>query len=214
MKRLFPIVRYRFLLFVKESYMMDDTASEAQSFAREMFVLAWRGDAGAREWFQCHFRGVLLDLLNRHPGREAACRLYSEEYYVNRVFQDTWDRSLDCPQMEFNSLTAIRHYLLVRLNGLIMDARRTLKALEKSHLSPCVLAPEKCGEDRTEAQQLWRSIEAALSNERERRLAYLLFHCNLKPKDIMHTFPQEFADLHEISHMRHTIMDLAGSISV
>src|SRR5713226_8777045 len=71
----------------------------------KMFMRAWHGDLYAQGWFQRHFSGVLLDWFMRHPGREAACRLYSEEYYINRVFQDSWDRSLDCPQMEFNSLT-------------------------------------------------------------------------------------------------------------
>src|ERR1700736_4884331 len=43
----------------------------------KMFMCAWHGDAYAQRWFQRHFHGALLDWLIRHPGSEAACRLYS-----------------------------------------------------------------------------------------------------------------------------------------
>jgi hypothetical protein len=191
--------------------MMNGSSMEAQSFACEKFLLAWRGDQFAQEWFQRHFRGILLDWLNRHPGREAACRLYSEEYYVDRTFRDAWHRALDCPQVEFNTLPAVIQYLVAHFNGLIMDALRTLKLSEESHLMPSGLTQEKCIEDRTEAQELWESIQERLSSERERRLAYLLFHCSFKPEDIMQTFSQEFSDAREISHVRHSVMELIGN---
>ena len=41
-----------------------------------------------------------------------------------------------------------------------------------------------------------------LSDMREQRLVYLLFHCGLKPKDIVRTYPQEFPDVEEISGLR------------
>ena len=189
---------------------MDDTTSEGQSFAYNKFMRARHGDQYAQDWFQGHFRGVLLDRLNRHPGREAACHLYSQEYYVDRTFHLAWDSSRDRPQTEFDTLTAVIQFLLAHLNGLIIDALRTLKMSDESYLPCPAVTQEMRREDRSEAQELWKNMQEILSNERERRLAYLLFHCSLKPVDIMRTFPQEFNDVREISHLRSTILGLVS----
>jgi hypothetical protein len=47
-----------------------------------------------------------------------------------------------------------------------------------------------------------------LPNERERRMAYLLFHCGLKPLDIVATYPQEFNDVRAIARLRLSIIEL------
>ena len=59
-----------------------------------------------------------------------------------------------------------------------------------------------------ETQRVWSNLQASLSNERERRLAILLFSCSLKPKDIVDTYPQEFGDVREITRVRLSMMEL------
>ena len=46
-----------------------------------------------------------------------------------------------------------------------------------------------------------------LPSERERRLAFLLYHCNLKPREIVRRCPQEFPDVNEIFRMTRNIVD-------
>ena len=46
-----------------------------------------------------------------------------------------------------------------------------------------------------------------LSNPREQRVAYLLFHCGLKPREIVRLCPQEWRSTEEIYALRHTIME-------
>jgi hypothetical protein len=46
-----------------------------------------------------------------------------------------------------------------------------------------------------------------LSDAREQRLAYLLFHCGLKPEEIVHFYPHDFSDVREISSLRHNIIE-------
>ena len=89
-----------------------------------------------------------------------------------------------------------------------MDTYQILKLLEEGHLPPPGLRKEKSREERAEAQKLWESIQAVLANEREQRLAYLLYNCSLKAADIMHIFPQEFSNPREISHVRYAVMQL------
>jgi hypothetical protein len=44
-------------------------------------------------------------------------------------------------------------------------------------------------------------------SDREQRVAYLLFHCGLGPKDIVRIFPEEFNDVREISLLRCSIIE-------
>ncbi len=66
---------------------------------------------------------------------------------------------------------------------------------------------EPATEDDYEDQDLWEVIESLLQNERERRLAYLLYHCGLKPRDIVRYRPEEFSDVQEIYRLTRNIME-------
>ena len=175
-----------------------------------MFMRAWHGDPNAQEWFQRHFRGVLRDWFMRHPGREAACRLHREEYYIDRAFQCAWQIPLNSPPFEFNTLATVLRCLCANLQGLMLDALRNPVPAKMT----CVQVSDSTEvlSSQTETQKLWSNVQASLSNERERRLANLLFSCGLKPKDIVDTFPQEFSDVREISRLRLSVMELICDI--
>lgn len=55
--------------------------------------------------------------------------------------------------------------------------------------------------------ELWRKIQGILPDARSQRLAYLIYNCNLKPREIIMSCGQEFNDLQEIYHLRYTIME-------
>jgi len=60
--------------------------------------------------------------------------------------------------------------------------------------------------DEAESSELWESIRNLLPTVRERRAAYLLFHCGLKPRDIVRYCPQEFTQVSEIYRLRRNIL--------
>jgi hypothetical protein len=62
-------------------------------------------------------------------------------------------------------------------------------------------------EDRYHEDELWETISNVLSGERERRVAYLHFHCNLKPREIVHYCPGEFRGKEEIYRLKRNIME-------
>jgi hypothetical protein len=62
-------------------------------------------------------------------------------------------------------------------------------------------------EDHTDSTEVWDILQTMLTNRHERRLAYLLFHCGLKPREIVRFCPQEFRDVHEIYRLRHNTME-------
>ena len=57
------------------------------------------------------------------------------------------------------------------------------------------------------SSEAWDNIKSLLSNERERRLAYLFYHCNLKPKEIVRDYPEEFSYTQEIYQLTRNIME-------
>ena len=56
-------------------------------------------------------------------------------------------------------------------------------------------------------ESTWKSIESLLCDDRERRLAYLLYYCGLKPRDIVVRCSQEFDDVKEIYRLSHNIIE-------
>ena len=57
-----------------------------------------------------------------------------------------------------------------------------------------------------EAGELWEVLQTMLPGQREQRLASLLYHCGLKPREIVRFCPQEWSDVQEIYHLRRSIL--------
>ncbi len=101
---------------------------------------------------------------------------------------------------EFTTLSAILGYLHATLNGLLTDTLRfhLCGRTREAPLPASGCFEEPAAPDCLDGQSNWESIASLLPDERERRLAYLLYHCGLKPREIVQRCPQEFADVKEI----------------
>jgi hypothetical protein len=166
-----------------------------------------QGEQGAWAWVKYCFGGVVLDWLRRHPKRAHACRLESEEHYVAQAFERFWHATPSHKQVEFTTLAAVLHSLRASLNGAILDMLRA-DARPRESSRPVPAEPgETHMEDMTSSSEVWEMLKALLVNPREQRLAYLLFHCGLSPREIVRCCPQEWSDVHEVSHLRCTIME-------
>lgn len=163
-----------------------------------------QGDQEAWAWVQHCFSGLMLNWLSRHPNRAAACRLESEENYVAQAFERFWLATASNQRVAFNTLAAALHYLRASLNGVILD---TLRAYARPREISLLEPGEPYMEDVTSSNEVWDILKTLLSNPRERRLAYLFFHCGLKPREIVHFCPQEFNDIREVYGLRRTIME-------
>jgi hypothetical protein len=152
------------------------------------------------------FGGVVLDWLGRHPKRADACRLESEEHYVAQAFQRFWQDSASHQRVKCNTLAAALHSLRVSLHGAILD---TLRAYERPWVTS-LPEPGELGEpymeDVTSSSEVWEMLLTLLPDWREHRVAYLLFHCGLKPPEIVRLCPLEWSDVHEIYRLQHTIL--------
>lgn len=165
------------------------------------------GDPEAWAWVQQCFSGLVLGWLRRHPYRETACRLENEEYYVDQVFERFWQATTLNHKVEFSTLAAALRYLRLSLNAAILDTLRANVRSREVSLPEPGEPGEPYIEDVTYSNEIWEIIQTMLPDKREQRLAYLLFYCGLKAREIVRYLPQEWSDVHEIYRMRRSITE-------
>ncbi len=114
-----------------------------------------------------------------------------------RLRQAVVERRVTC-----ETLSEMLVYLRVSLNGAILETLRV--SSRPTTVSECILG-ERYLKSHPDNLEVWYRVLAKLSNERERRLAYLLYHCGLEPAEIVRCCPQEWSDVHEVTRLRRCI---------
>lgn len=192
---------------------LQNSETSLEQYTIELFRRAViQHDPFARECVQQSFHETVLDWLRTHPLKEVACRFESEEHYVAQAFTRFWTVADAHQQGEFQSLVSALQYLQVSLNATLLDAVRTHT---HPHNKPSLPEEEAAAygggrpsiESGGENQKLWEMLQSLLPSPQEQRVAYLLFHCGLKPNEIMHFCPQEFQSLEEIYRLRRTVVE-------
>jgi len=181
----------------------DDDRSCLEMFHRAL----GQQDALAWEFIQQHYRSIMFHWLQCHPQKEIACQFESEENYIALGFERFWQATVCHQQVQFNTLAAAMNYLRASLNGAILD---TLRAYARPHIVPLPDdrdPGESWGEDQDGQSQFWETLLGMLTDDREQRVAYLLFHCGLKPRQILYYCPWEFPDVHEVYRLRRRIIE-------
>jgi len=144
--------------------------------------------------------------LDGHPHKEMACRMDREEHYVTQAFERFFKATVR-QQITFSTLADALLSLRTYLNSALLDALRASSRSGDIMLPVCSEA-EHSGVTISNQSEVWEMLRNMLPDMREQRLVYLLFHCGLKPKDIVRTYPQEFPDVEEISGLRHRLIQL------
>lgn len=142
--------------------------------------------------------------LDCHPQRETACRLDKEERYVTQAFVRFYQATVH-QKVAFNTLVDALLSLRAYLNGAILDALRA-SSRSREMLVPRHSEAERSGVTSSKQSEVWDMLKNMLPDVREQRMVYLLFHCGLKPKDIVCNYPQEFQDVEEISYLRRRLI--------
>ncbi len=111
-------------------------------------------------------------------------------------------------RVAFETFAGALVYLRASLHGAILD---TLRAYSRPREVP-LPEPGDPGEpfreeDQPDSGEVWEILQTMLPNGREQRLAYLLFHCGLKPREIVRFCPQEWDDIQEIYRRRRNIIE-------
>ncbi len=165
----------------------------------------------AQKWLEYHLSAMLIDWIQAHPSRDLARRLHPEEYFVIQAFKRCWQTSLQHYEFEFKNMADVLYYLRVCLNAVILEALRNYSQQGNRPLRTSLVARELFSYQDDSSHEVWSIIEGKLSDTRERRLAYLLFNCALRPVEIVCSCPQDFSDVQEVSRIRRDIMEFLSN---
>jgi hypothetical protein len=164
------------------------------------------GDQEAWAGFQQCLEETVLTWLHEHPSREAACRGLYEKHVVVQAFERFRQVAVQA-QIACETPAGMQAYLRASLNGVILD---TLRALSRPReVSGPVLgqAGEPGGENQMDSNENWEILQTLLPSAREQRLASLLYHCGLGPREIVRGSPQEWRDVQEIYRLQRKIVE-------
>jgi len=167
-------------------------------------------DIDAWELLQKRFSPIVRAWMRNHAQRDVACRHQTEEDYVDETFVRVWHASTR-NTLEFDSMAAALRYLKLCLQGAIIDSLRAYSRTRELPLpdpgSDTHYIEEPATEDDYESNDLWEAIKGLLPNERERRLAYLLYINGLKARDVIRFRPEEFGDIQEVYRLTRNIVE-------
>jgi integrase len=163
------------------------------------------GDQDAWAGFRQCLEEIVLTWLYEHPNREVVCRGLCEKHLVAQAFERFRQVAVR-RQMAFETLARVLVYLRASLQGAILDTLRTLST--PGAVSRPV--PDQVGEpgveDPIDSNEFWEALQTQLLSAREQRLVYLLYHCGLRPREILRGLPQEWSDVQEIYCLRRKIV--------
>ncbi|GCE14039.1 hypothetical protein [Tengunoibacter tsumagoiensis] len=160
----------------------------------------------AWETLQGLFSDNIRIWLGAHSHRELALRRESEQTYIDDTFRRFWQAVSD-QGLTFKTLGSALNYLRLCLHCAIMDTVRQHARHSIERIPEQGQPNEPQVEDSYHETELWEAIKSLLPGEREQRVAYLLFHCNLKPREIIRYCPQEFQNEEEIYRLKRNIME-------
>ena len=184
---------------------MEQDVNEAYDLELVRRIIT-EGDQQARIELEQRWHEILLGWLRSHPGREVACRWESEEYHIAMAFERFWQAAVE-GQVTCQALAEVLTYLRASLHGIILQTLRT-NARPGFSWRPRPGEPGKPDmNDHADAGEIWARLQAMLADQREQRLAYLLYQCGLSPSEIVRFYPQEWSDVQEIHGVRRAILE-------
>jgi hypothetical protein len=183
----------------RRSVMRQEVDETGEVFRLELWRRAsQQGDLEAWAAFQQSLEETVLVWFHAHPSREVASHVQSESHFVARAFEQVWHLVVQ-GQVACQTLSEALVYLRASLCGAILEGLRVARC-------PGATSSLLDREEPSESGVVWSKLQAALSNERERRLAYLLYHCGLSPAEIVCCSPQEWSDVREVARLRCSIL--------
>ena len=177
-------------------------------YCLEIFYRALKKqDDQASELLVRSLRGMAIGWLRSHPRYDSAMRYESEDNYVIEAFARLWNARHD-KSTNFETLGAALFYLKRSLLTAVQDTLRFYEKQVVQLAEPGTgSSDEPVAQEEDDGRELWEVLQSFLPSEREKQLAYLMFHCNLKPREIMQRRPGMFSDVGEIYHLHRNIMD-------
>ena len=188
-----------------QEYSTDSSDSaEAESFVEMCRRAVTQHDQRARQRVQYKVSGVMRDNLRHHPWYGQIRQAGNEEQFIALAFERFW-QSANVPvnglheqQEWFNDQSAIFRRLRAALNSVVLETLRANTRQREMRTRSTQLS---------DAHSLWGLIQRLVPDRREQRVAYLLYHCGLKPTEIVRSCSDEFTDTQEVKRLSYSVLE-------
>jgi DNA-directed RNA polymerase specialized sigma24 family protein len=165
-------------------------------------------DEQAWEQLSQQWRGLLIHWLLLHPLVRVALECEAPEHYVETALRK-FRQATTLPNRSwqtFSALAGVLSYLRCCLNSAVLDAVR--QARHRQDTVSVTGSAEDVGSlpPEVHTEDLWRSIEQALPERRERLLVFLRYVQGYRPRDLAAGHPQAFPTVREVDQLELAIL--------
>ncbi len=164
-------------------------------------------DEVAWELVYQQWKGLLLHWLLQHPAARLVLEQASSESYLtaalSRFWQATTNTTYSQPVLE--TLADHLAYLRRCLNSVVLDAVRQIRA-RPQEVAEEVLVRGAGTQMESSGGELWRCIERALPDARERQLLYLRYVLGYQPREVAARYPTDFPQVKQVYQMERTLL--------
>jgi DNA-directed RNA polymerase specialized sigma24 family protein len=164
-------------------------------------------DAVAWELVYQQWKGLLLHWLLQHPAARLVLEQASSESYLSAALSRFWQATTNTTysQPVFETLADHLAYLRRCLNSVVLDAVRQIRA-RPQEVAAEVLVRGADTQKEASGGELWRCIERALPDARERQLLYLRYVLGYRPREVAARYPTDFPQVKQVYQMERTIL--------
>jgi DNA-directed RNA polymerase specialized sigma24 family protein len=157
------------------------------------------------------YQGFVLACIRRHPVASAVRE--DEDYLVNRAFQRLWSAVTPERFDQFAGLPALLKYLKMCAHSVLLDAARQQRGNPIEPLTDLTAeiaeprTPEGVVMGRQAGRELWQVIAEELQDDAERKVAYLSFVRELKPREVYERAPDRFQSVADVYRIKRNVLD-------
>lgn len=164
-------------------------------------------DEGAWELLYQQWRELLLHWLLQHPAARLVLEQESSESYLTDALSKFWQATTGASRSQpvFVTLADILAYLRRCLNSVVLDAVRQIRT-HPQEIAEEVIARGADNQMESSGGDLWRCIERALPDARERQLLYLRYVLGYRPREVAAAYPTDFPQVKQVYQMERTIL--------
>lgn len=179
----------------------------SERYCIELFRRALvHGDDDAWEAIYAQYSSSVRRWLGAAPG--------GTEEEVAATFERFW-HAVDAEKFaRFGALSAILQYLKMCAATVRIERGRAARAASREEplddVEPTLLAGEDVEESiagRLDAQELWRAVQEALADERQRMVVYLSYSIGLTPREICARHAADFPEVSEVYRLKSNALE-------
>ena len=170
-------------------------------------------DRDQRAWAAvfAQYRGMVLAWVRRHP--VSGSMREDDEFWINRTFDRFWTAVGPERFDAFPTMAALLRYLKLCAHSVLLDEARARSAAPSEGLSDqtaeSIAAPDVAdvAVGQLAGGALWAAIAAEMQDEAERRVAYLCFVLDLKPREIHERHPELYPTVADVYRIKRNLLD-------